>query len=97
MIPKGLPVENLSIQCGTIPSNSNTSIQRPSWLAIGLCCPDRLSLTHGLIRPSETPFPPLMVSRRNLLHPRKSAFRWESSSPEFTPLDCARVPPPLPR
>jgi len=51
------------------PSNSNTSIQRP-WLAIGLFV-RRVVAYYGLIRASES-LPPLMDSRRGLLHPRKS-------------------------
>src|SRR5271157_340068 len=62
----------------------------------GLCCPDGSSLTTAS---SETlnPSPPLMDSRRRLLHPRKSAWGGDPEVPQFTPLDCARVPPPLPR
>src|SRR5271166_347180 len=49
-----------------------TRPSRGPWLAIGLCCPDGSSLTTAS---SETlnPSPPLMDSRRGLLHPRKSA------------------------
>ena len=46
---------------------------------------------------SLNPSPPLMDSRRSLLHPRKSAWGGDPEVPQFTPLDCARVPPPIPR
>ena len=48
---------------------------------------------------SETlnPSPPLMDSRRSPLHPRKSAWGGDPEVPQFTPLNCARVPPPIPR
>ena len=47
------PFENLSVQCGTTPSNSNTSIQRP------LACrrvmlSRRVIAYYGLIRASES-------------------------------------------
>ena len=49
-----------------------TRPSRGPWLAIGLCCPDGSSLTTAS---SETlnPSPPLMNSRRRLLHQRKTA------------------------
>ncbi len=73
-----------------------TRPSRGPWLATGLCCPDGSSLTTAS---SETlnPSPPLMNSRRRLLHPRKSACGGDPEVPQFTPLDCAHVPPPLPR
>jgi hypothetical protein len=54
-----------------------THPSRGPWLAIGLCCPDGSSLTTASSEPLN-PSPPLMVSRRSLLHPRKSALGWES-------------------
>src|SRR5208337_2612140 len=73
-----------------------TRPSRGPWLTIGLCCPDGSSLTTAS---SETlnPSPPLMDSRRSLLHPRKSAWGGNPEVPQLTPLDWARVPPPLPR
>src|SRR5208283_5379901 len=73
-----------------------TRPSRGPWLAGGLCCPVRSSLTTAS---SETlnPSPQLMNSLRRLLHPRKSASGGNPEVPHFTPLDCARVPPPLPR
>src|SRR5208283_1140108 len=47
------PFENLSVQCGTTPSNSNTSIQRP--LARHRVMLFRRVITHyGLIQASES-------------------------------------------
>jgi len=47
------PFENLSVQCGTTPSNSNTSIQRP--LARHRVMLSRRVIAHyGLIRASES-------------------------------------------
>ncbi len=38
-----------------------------------------------------------VVVEDDLLHPRKSASGGNPEVPQFTSLDCARVPPPLPR
>ena len=76
---------------------TETRPSRGPWLAIGLCSAVGSSLTTAS---SETlnPSPPLMTSRRGLLHPRKSVRAGESGRvPQFTPWDCDRVPPPLPR
>jgi len=73
-----------------------TRPSRGPWLAIGLCCPVGSSLTTASSAPLN-PSLPLMDSRRSLLHPRKSASGGNPEGPQFTPLDCARVPPPLPR
>ncbi len=57
-----------------------TTETRPSrgpWLAVGLCCLDGSSLTTASSEPLN-PSPPLMDSRRSLLHPRKIGLRWES-------------------
>jgi len=69
---------------------------RGPWLAIGLCCPDGSSLTTASSEPLDSSLP-LMDSRQRLLHPRNSAWGGNPEVPQFTPLDCARVPPPLPR
>jgi hypothetical protein len=73
-----------------------TRPSRGPWLAVGLCCPDGSSLTTASSEPLDSS-PPLMNSRRRPLHPRKSAWGGNPEGPQFTPLDCARVPPPLPR
>jgi hypothetical protein len=68
-----------------------TRPSRGPWLAIGLCCPDRSSLTTASSAPLN-PSPPLMTSRRSLLHPRKSAFRWEfRGSPIYSAGLCSRA------
>ena len=70
---------------------TETRPPRGPWLAIGLCCPDRSSLTTASSEPLNSS-PPLMVSRRGLLHPRKSAFRWESrGSPIYSVRLCSRA------
>ena len=61
-------------------ARSPATATRPSrgpWLASGLCCPDGSSLTTASSEPLN-PSPPLMDSRRSLLHPRKIGLRWES-------------------
>ena len=96
MIPEGITRSRTSrFNVARLPATP-TRPSRGPWLAIGLCCPDGSSLTTAS---SETlnPSPPLMDSRRSLLHPRKSAWGGNPEVPQFTPLDCARVPPPLPR
>jgi hypothetical protein len=78
------------------PPATPTRPSRGPWLAIGLCCSDRSSLTTASSEP-RNPSPTLMDSRRSLLHPRKSASGGNPEVPQLTPRDCARVPPPLPR
>ena len=68
-----------------------TRPSRGPWLAGGLCCPVRSSLTTAS---SETlnPSPQLMNSLRRLLHPRKSASGWESrGSPLYSVGLCSRA------
>ena len=94
--PKGLPRCRTSrFNVARLPATP-TRPSRGPWLAIGLCCPDGSSLTTASSEPLN-PSPPLMNSRRRLLHPRKSAWGGYPEVPQFTPLDWARVPPPLPR
>src|SRR5271157_367277 len=78
------PFENLSVQCGTTPATP-TRPSRGPWLASGFCCPDGSSLTTASSEPLN-PSPPLMDSRRGLLHPRKIGLRWESRG---SPIDSA--------
>ena len=47
------PFENLSVQRGTTPSNSNTSIQRPL-ARYRVVLSRRVIAYYGLIRPSES-------------------------------------------
>ena len=96
MIPKGITRSRaFRFNMARLPATP-TRPSRGPWLAIGFCCPDGSSLTTAS---SETlnPSPPLMDSRRRLLHPRKSAWGGNPEVPQFTPLDCARVLPPIPR
>ena len=96
MIPEGITRSRaFRFNVARLPATP-TRPSRGPWLATGLCCPDGSSLTTAS---SETlnPSPPLMDSRRRLLHPRKSAWGGDPEVPQFTPLDCAHVPPPLPR
>ena len=51
--PKALPVRNLSVQCATTPSNSNTSIQRPL-ARQRVMLSRRVIADYGLIRASES-------------------------------------------
>ena len=67
------------------PPATPTRPSRGPWLAIGLCCPDGSSLTTASSEPLN-PSPPLMDSRRGLLHPRKIGLRWESRG---SPIDSA--------
>ena len=94
--PKGFPCPRTSrFNMARLPATP-TRPSRGPWLAIGLCCPDGSSLTTASSAPLN-PSPPLMNLRRGLLHPRKSARGGNPEVPQFTPLDCAHVPPPLPR
>ena len=73
MIPEGITRSRaFRFNMARLPATS-TRPSRGPWLAIGLCCPDESSLTMAS---SETlnSSPPLMDSRRRLLHPRNSAW-----------------------
>ena len=94
--PKGFPRSRTSrFNVARLPATP-TRPSRGPWLAIGLCCPGGSSLTTASSAPLNSS-PPLMDSRRRLLHPRISAWGGNPEVPQFTPLDCARVPPPIPR
>ncbi len=70
------PFENLSVQCGTTPSNSNTSIQRP--LARHRVMLSRRVLAYyGLIRPSES-LPATYGFAAGSAAPKEIGLRWES-------------------
>src|SRR5262249_57753317 len=69
---------------------------RGPWLAIGFCCPVGSSLTTASSEPLH-PSPWLMDSPRGQLHPRNTAWGGNPEGPQFTPMDWAHVPPPLPR
>ena len=94
--PKGFPRPRTSrFNVARLPA-APTRPSRGPWLAIGFCCPGGSSLTTASSAPLDSS-PPLMDSRRRLLHPRLSAWGGNPEVPQFTPPDCARVPPPIPR
>ena len=96
MIPEGITHSRTFRFYVARPPATPTRPSRSPWLAIGLCCPGGSSLTTASSAPLN-PSPPLRDSRRSLLYPRKSASGGNPEGPQCTPLDCARVPPPLPR
>jgi hypothetical protein len=70
------PFENLAVQCGTTPSNSNTSIQRP--LARHRVMLSRRVIAYcGLIRPSES-LPATYGFAAGPAAPKEIGLRWES-------------------
>ncbi len=88
MIPEGMTRSRaFRFHVARLPATP-TRPSRGPWLAVGLCCPDRSSLTTASSEPLN-PSPPLMNSRRRLLHPRISASGGNPEVPQFTPLDCA--------
>ena len=94
--PKGFPrCRTFRFNVARLPA-APTRPSRGPWLASGLCFPVGSSLTTASSAPLN-PSLPLMDSRQRLLHPRKSAWGGNPEVPQFTPLDCARVPPPIPR
>jgi hypothetical protein len=94
--PKGFPRARTSRFHVARPPATPTRPSGGPRLAGGLCCPDGSSLTTASSE-SLDPSPPLRDSRRGLLHPRRSASGGNPEVPQFTPPDCARVPPPIPR
>ena len=84
-IPEGITRSRIIRFNVARPPATPTRPSRGPWLAIGFCCRDGSSLTTAS---SETlnPSPPLMDSRRGLLHPRKIGLRWESRG---SPIDSA--------
>ena len=90
-IPEGITRSRTSrFNLARLPA-TETRPSRGPWLAIGLCCPDRSSLTTASSEPLN-PSPPLMDSRRGLLHPRKYGLRWESrGSPIYSAGLCSRA------
>ena len=91
MIPKGITRSRaFRFNVARLPATP-TRPSRGPWLAIGLCCPDGSSLTTASSATLNSSSP-LMNSRRSLLHPRKSASRWESrGSPIYSAGLCSRA------
>ena len=84
-IPKGITRSRTFRFNVARPPATPTRPSRGPWLASGFCCPDGSSLTTASSEPLN-PSPPLMDSRRGLLHPRKIGLRWESRG---SPIDSA--------
>ena len=84
------PFYNLSIQCGTIPSNSNTSIRRP--FARHRVMLSRLVIAYyGLIRVSES-LPATYDFAAGPAAPKEIGFWWESrGSPIYSAGLCSRA------
>ena len=89
--PKGFPRSRTSrFNVARLPATP-TRPSRGPWLAIGLCCPGGSSLTTASSAPLDSS-PPLMDSRRRLLHPRYIGLGWESrGSPIYSAGLCSRA------
>jgi len=75
--PQGdYPFENLSVQCGTTPSNSNTSIQRPL-ARHRVMLSRRVIAYYGLIRASES-LPATYEFAAEFAAPKEIGLGWES-------------------
>jgi len=84
------PFENLSVQCGTTPSNSNTSIQRPLDRH-RVVLSRRVIAYYGLIRPSES-LPATYEFAARAAAPKEIGSRWESrGSPIYSAGLCSRA------
>ena len=84
------PFENLSVQCGTTPSNSNTSIQRPL-ARYRVVLSRRVIAYYGLIRPSES-LPATYEFAARAAAPKEIGSRWESrGSPIYSAGLCSRA------
>ena len=70
------PFENLSVQCGTTPSNFNTSIQRPL-ARQRVMLSRRVIAYYGLIRDSES-LPATYEFVAESAAPKEIGLRWES-------------------
>ena len=84
------PFENLSVQCGTTPSNSNTSIQRPL-ARQRVMLSRRVIAYYGLIRVSES-LPATYEFAAEAAAPKEIGFGWESrGSPIYSAGLCSRA------
>ena len=84
------PFENLSVQCGTTPSNANTSIQRPL-ARHRVVLSRRVIAYYGLIRPSES-LPATYEFAARAAAPKEIGSRWESrGSPIYSAGLCSRA------
>ena len=83
--PQGdYPFESLSVQCGTTPSNSNTSIQRPL-ARHRVMLSRRVIADYGLLRASES-LPAAYGFAAGAAAPKENGLRWESRG---SPIDSA--------
>ncbi len=78
------PFESLSVQCGTTPGNSNTSIQRPL-ARHRVMLSRRVIADYGLIRASESLSATYGFAAESAA-PKEIGFRWESRG---SPIDSA--------
>ena len=78
------PFESLSVQCGTTPSNSNTSIQRPL-ARHRVLLSRRVIAYYGLIRDSESLSATYEFAAESAA-PKEIGFGWESRG---SPIDSA--------
>ena len=84
------PFENLSVQCGTTPSNANTSIQRPL-ARQRVMLSRRVIAYYGLIRDSES-LPATYEFAAESAAPKEIGLRWESrGSPIYSAGLCSRA------
>ena len=84
------PFENLSVQCGTTPSNFNTSIQRPL-ARQRVMLSRRVIAYYGLIRVSES-LPATYGFAAESAAPKEIGLRWESrGSPIYSAGLCSRA------
>jgi hypothetical protein len=84
------PFENLAVQCGTTPSNSNTSIQRPL-ARHRVMLSRRVIAYYGLIRASES-LPATYGFVVGAAAPKEIGLRWESrGSPIYSAGLCSRA------
>ena len=84
------PFENLSVQCGTTPSNSNTSIQRPL-ARHRVMLSRRVIADYGLMRASES-LPAAYGFAAGAAAPKENGLRWESrGSPIYSAGLCSRA------
>ena len=84
------PFENLSVQCGTTPSNANPSIQRPL-ARQRVMLSRRVIAYYGLIRPSES-LPATYGFAAEAAAPKEIGLGWESrGSPIYSAGLCSRA------
>ena len=92
---RNYPFENLSVQCGTTPSNFNTSIQRPL-ARQRVMLSRRVIAYYGLIRVSESLSATYGFAAESAA-PKEIGLRWESRGPPIYSAGlCSRAASPTP-